>query len=145
MDNLFSKQTLAVYFAIWKQMKAGEDLDDDVVLIADSMKAHPEFDAFWPQGEAALNPQEVDGFVVNPLIHTGLHVEIEKQLINQQTEGLSLALDALLAKGLERHEAIHQIAGIWADIYFRAIRQGAPFDDWAYAEALRALVRVTEI
>jgi len=132
---------LVIYLQIWKQMKAGAELEDDAALISDAMKAHPEFDPFWPEGEAALNPQEVEGFVVNPLIHTGLHVEIEKQLINQQTEGLPLALDALLKKGLKRHEAVHQVAGIWADLYFRAVRQGAPFDDWGYAEALKALVR----
>ena len=144
MDNLFSKQTLMAYLQIWEQVKAGVELGDTAGMIADAIKAHPEFDPFWPQGEAALNPQEIDGYVVNPLIHTGLHVEIDKQLFNQQPEEVESTLKVLLKKGTERHEAIHQIAGIWADIYFRSIRQGTPFDDWSYAEALKGLARVTQ-
>lgn len=143
MDNLFSKQTLLVYFQVWEQVKAGVELEGGAERIADAIKAHPEFDPFWPQGEAAINPQEIDGYVVNPLIHTGLHVEIDKQLFNQQPEEVEPTLKALLEKGIKRHEAIHQIAGIWADLYFRSIRQGAPFDDWSYAEALKGLARVT--
>jgi len=141
MDVLFSSEALAEYVAIWKQMKKGEALSDEAEEVVEALKDHSEFDPFWEQGNAALHPQEVNGFVVNPLIHTRLHVLIERQLSEENPEEVKEAYDALLKKGLPRHEAIHRIAGVWGDLYFRSIRGGAMMDDYGYTEALKALVQ----
>jgi len=141
MIDLFSKHATAMYSAVWDKMKKGEVLSGDTELIAETMIAHPEFDPFWSAGETAFQPQEINGFVVNPLVHTGLHVTIEKQLDSDDPVEVRVALHSLLGKGISRHEAIHQIAGIWGDLYFRSVRRGGPFEEWTY---LQELTRLTE-
>lgn len=139
MDALFSKEALGLYKKIIEKMKAGEALSDDAALIAEAIGQHPEFTPFWSQGEKAFQPQEIDGYIVNPLVHIGLHVATEKQLADETTPEVSDALAALLDEGLSRHEAIHKIAALWGDHYFRSVRRGSPMDQTAYQIELQAL------
>jgi hypothetical protein len=139
MIDLFSKHATAIYSAVWEKIKNKEELSGDAELIAETMIAHPEFDPFWCAGETAFQPQEINGFVVNPLVHTGLHVTIEKQLDSDDPVEVRMALKGLLEKGVSRHEAIHQIAAIWGDLYFRSVRRGGPFEDWTYTQGLERL------
>ncbi len=136
MIDLFSKHATAIYSSVWEKIKNKEELSGDAELIAETMIAHPEFDPFWAAGETAFQPQEINGFVVNPLVHTGLHVTIEKQLDSDDPVEVGEALKGLLKKGITRHEAIHQIAGVWGDLYFRSVRRGGPFEDWTYQQEL---------
>lgn len=140
MDSLFSKQAVTLYHQIWERIKRGEELMGDAELIAEEMKRHPEFDPYWTQGEIAFYPQEINGYVVNPLVHTGLHVAVEKQLYNDNPEEVAVAFKALLAKGMSRHDAVHQIAGLWGDLYFRSVRRGGPLEESVYIEELKAML-----
>jgi hypothetical protein len=140
MESLFSKQAASLYAQIWERMKKGEALFGDAEMIAEAMKGHPELDPYWPQGEAAFSPQEINGYVVNPLVHIGLHVAVEKQLMNQSPEEVEVVFKALLEKGMSRHEAIHQIAGLWGDLYFRSVRRGGPLEEGVYIEELKTLM-----
>jgi len=139
MDMLFSKEAIGLYARIWGQMEKGETLSGDTQLIAEAMQGHPEFNPYWLQGEAAFQPQEIDGYVVNPLVHVGLHVAVEKQIADETPPEATLAFSALLKSGLSRHDAIHKIAGLWGDHYFRSVRRGNPMDQMAYAVELMAL------
>ncbi|MBI3359464.1 MAG: DUF1841 family protein [Nitrospirae bacterium] len=139
MIDLFSKQATAIYGSVWEKIKKGEALSGDAEMIAETMIAHPEFDPFWLAGETAFQPQEINGFIVNPLVHIGLHVTIEQQLDADNPVEVRMALKGLLEKGITRHEAIHQIAGVWGDLYFRSVRRGGPFEDWTYLQELTRL------
>ena len=139
MDDLFSKQASSLYGAIWDAMKKGAPLTGDAEMISAAMTAHPEFDPFWGLGEVAFYPQEVNGCIVNPLVHVGLHVAIEKQLERGEPEEVRATLASLLESGVDRHEAIHKIAAIWGDLYFRSVRRGDPFEEWVYIQALSTL------
>ena len=138
--ELFSKQAVTIYNQIWDKVQKGEELMGDAELIADEMKRHPEFDPFWNQGEAAFQPQEINGYIVNPLVHTGLHVAVEKQLFNDDPEEVSVVFKALLEKGTPRHEVIHQIAGLWGNLYFKSVRRGGPLEESVYIEELKAML-----
>jgi len=140
MDALFSKEAIGRYARIWGQIQKGETLTGDAQLIAEAMQGHPEFNPYWLCGEAAFQPQEIEGYVVNPLVHIGLHVAVEKQLADESPPEINLVLSALLKSGLSRHDAIHKIAGLWGDHYFRSVRRGSPIDPMAYAIELAALV-----
>lgn len=140
MDYLFSKEALSMYFRVWERARKGEELSGDAEMIADVMQLHPEFDRFWPEGEAAFQPQEIGDHIVNPLVHTGLHVAVEKQIFHQNPEEVEEVFKALLATGLPRHEAIHRIAGLWGQLYFMSVRRGGPLEEGTYVEELKALM-----
>ncbi len=139
MDVLFSKQAPDMYRAIWRKMQQGEGDSGDAQMIADAMRLHPEFDPFWTRGETCFHPQEINGYVVNPLVHIGLHVVVEKQLLEQMPEEVGHCLQALINSGLSRHDAVHQIAGLWGDLYFRSIRRGSQMNEWEYTDGLIAI------
>jgi len=141
MDNIFSQQALADYILIWKEMKEGLPCDGNAEDVVAVLKEHPEFDPFWEQGEAALHPQEVGDFVVSPLIHARLHVVIENQLLDQDPDEIVIAFNLLIEQDVTRHKAIHRIASIWGDVYFRSIREATPFSDWSYINGLESLIR----
>ncbi len=141
MDVLFSKEALGLYKQIIEKMKTGATLSGDAALIADAIGQHPEFTPFWSQGEQAFQPQEIDGYIVNPLVHVGLHVATEKQLADETTLEVGDTLSALLEEGMPRHEAIHKIAALWGDHYFRSVRRGGPMDQMAYLIELQALAK----
>lgn len=144
MNDLFSKQATALYGTIWEKMKKGEPLSGDAELISEVMKEHPEFDPFWGAGETAFQPQEIDGFIVNPLVHTGLHVMVEKQIASDDPMEVGITLRQLLERGVTRPEAIHQIAGIWGNLYFRSVRRGGSFEEWVYLQELEGLLAPKE-
>jgi len=139
MSELFSKEAVFLYKSVWEKMKTGETQEGDAGLIAETMKAHPEFEPFWGMGEAAFQPQEVNGYIVNPLVHIGLHVIVEKQISSDEPMEVSVAIRQLLSQGIPRHEAIHHVAGIWGNLYFRSVRRGDPMEEWVYLQELMAL------
>ncbi len=139
MDTLFTIQTLRNYALIWQQMSDDTELFDDEALVAEAMRQHPEFDPFWLAGDTAIHPQEVGNFVVNPLIHTGLHFIVEKQILEKNPIEAATTLDALLKNGISRHEAIHQMVGLWGELYFRSIRESSELYEWEYIELLNRL------
>ncbi len=140
METLFSKNAVGLYVQVWEERQAGKPLSGNAALISDAMGAHPEFDPYWTQGEAAFHPQEIDGYVVNPLIHIGLHAVIEGQLRDQDPLECIAALKALLQSGLPRHEAIHKLAALWGNLYFQSVRRGGALDEGAYVTELTGLI-----
>ncbi len=141
MDTLFTMKSLSQYAQVWQQIQEGLPLSEDEEIVAGVMKEHPEFDTFWLAGETALHPQEIDGFVVNPMIHAGLHVIGEKQVLELNPEETTTTLQALVNQGVTRHEAMHKIIGIWGDLYFKSIRGGASMYEWEYITLLNSLCR----
>ncbi len=139
MDTLFTTQTLKTYAQIYQQITEGKEIINDEEVVADTIRLHPEFDPFWPDGESAIHPQEIDDYVVNPLIHTGLHVIVEKQILDKNPEEVDSTLNTLLANGISRHDAMHQIIGLWGELYFRSVRQSSSLYEWEYIELLNRL------
>lgn len=114
-------------------------LDGEDALIAQAMDLHPELDPLWELGELSATPQEINGTVVNPFIHTALHVLIEKQLTDKSPPEIVDTLATLLQRGVDRHEAVHAIASVYADLYFTSFRRGQQFEEGTYAELLKQL------
>ena len=137
---LFDKDNQWRYTMIAKRRLTAEALfEGDDALIAESMNAHPELDALWEQAERSATPQEVNGTIVNPFIHTALHVTIEKQLRDQTPVEVSETLKTLTKRGMDRHEAVHRIAEIYAHLYFTTFRRGQSFEEISYIELLKQL------
>ncbi|MEW6684002.1 MAG: DUF1841 family protein [Nitrospirota bacterium] len=114
-------------------------LEGEEALIAQAMDLHPELDPLWELGELSATPQEINGTVVNPFIHTALHVLIEKQLTEKSPPEITDTLATLLRRGVDRHEAVHAIASVYADLYFTSFRRGQQFEEGTYAELLKQL------
>lgn len=137
---LFDRDNQWRFTTIAKKRRQTEPFDEEDELIVQAMDLHPEFDPLWELGEMSATPQEVNGTVVNPFIHTSLHVLVEKQLQSKSPPEIVDALNALLNRGIDRHEAVHAIASVYADLYFTTFRRGQQFEELTYVELLKQLV-----
>lgn len=136
---LFDRDNQWRFTTIAKQRRQAPSLEGEDALIAQAMDLHPELDPLWELGELSATPQEVNGTIVNPFIHTALHVLIEKQLAEQSPPEIVDTLAVLLRRSVDRHEAVHAIASVYADLYFTTFRRGQHFEEGTYVELLKQL------
>jgi hypothetical protein len=73
-----------------------------------------------------------------PRLHAAVHLVVESQLALDQPPQVRAALARLVAGGLARHEAVHAIGAVAAEVMLDAAR-GKPYDAAAYGRALDAL------
>ncbi len=130
--ELFDKNDQWRFTNIAELKKNRAVLEGEDALIAEMMNWHPEFDEIWPLGEFSSQPRNIKGQMVNPFIHTALHVIVEQQIIQELPPEISTSFKKLLSPGQDRHEASHQIGTIYARQYFDSFRQGQPFDEATY-------------
>jgi hypothetical protein len=136
---LFDRDNQWRFTTIAQKRRQTIALEGEDALIAQAMDLHPELDPLWELGELSATPQEVRGTIVNPFIHTALHVLIEKQLTEKSPPEIVDTLGALLQRGVDRHEAVHAIASIYAELYFTTFRRGQHFEETTYVELLKQL------
>jgi len=137
--NIFNNENKLRFTQIAEARKEGKSLEGENALIARVMDNHPEFDIFWPLGELAAHPQEVGDSVVNPFVHTALHLAVEKQAEALSPQETAAALYHLEKSGCTRHDALHQILAIYSEIYFYTFRRGEAFEETIYIEMLKEL------
>ncbi|MCH8208899.1 MAG: DUF1841 family protein [Nitrospinae bacterium] len=76
----FDKDTQTRILAVAQSRIEGQKVAEHDQRIVDILDLHPEFDEIWKTGELATYPQEIDGMVVNPFVHTVLHLIVDRQI-----------------------------------------------------------------
>ena len=140
--SAFDKENQHKFIRIAKQLKNGiPPGEGEEGMIADILSQHPEFEQVWELGEMSATPQEINGQIVNPFVHTALHLAMEKQIEKNDPMEVVEAINNLLKGGKERHEIIHQIGEVYANIYFANFRRGQMFEEVSYIEIVREMTR----
>ena len=136
----FDKETQTRILRVAGERVGGGDIAEVDQRIAQGMDMHPEFDATWEMGDMALYPQEIDGKVINPFVHTVWHVMVDKQIQDESPEFVAQAYNRLVDQGLDAHEALHAIIGVYADLYYGNFRKGDSFSNLDYEANLERLL-----
>lgn len=97
---------------------------------------HPEYhralaDPFWDG--------EIDG--VSPRLHLTMHEVIANQLWADEPPETWQAARRLSARGVDRHDVLHELMGVMASHMYPTLTRQEPFDDQAYRRALNSLGR----
>ncbi len=116
-----------------QQGRSIEELD---ARIAHVMDLHPEFEEVWTLGEMAAYPQEINGQIVSPFVHTILHTIVDSQIRTGQPEFVVETFNRLREQKMEEHEVLHAIIAVYADLHFSSFRQGKQFDQLDYESRL---------
>ena len=132
----FDKETQVRILRVASDRHQGRDIEELDSRIAHVMDLHPEFEEIWTMGEMAAYPQEINGQVVSPFVHTVLHTIVDSQIRTEQPEFVIQAFNKLLEQGMEEHEVLHAIIAVYADLHFSSFRQGKPFDQLDYESRL---------
>ena len=132
----FDKETQTRILRVASDRQQGRDLEELDARISHVMDLHPEFEEIWTMGEMAAYPQEINGEIVSPFVHTVLHTIVDSQLRTEQPEFVLQTFKRLRDQGMEEHDTLHAIIIVYADIHFASFRQGKPFDQLDYESRL---------
>ena len=132
----FDKETQVRILRVASDRHHGKDIEELDARIAHVMDLHPEFEEIWTMGEMAAYPQEINGQVVSPFVHTVLHTIVDSQIRTEQPEFVIKAFNKLREQGMEEHEVLHAIIAVDADLHFASFLQGKPFDQLDYESRL---------
>ncbi|MDE0847840.1 MAG: DUF1841 family protein [Nitrospinaceae bacterium] len=132
----FDKETQVRILRVASDRHHGRNIEELDSRIAHVMDLHPEFEEIWTMGEMAAYPQEINGQIVSPFVHTVLHTIVDSQIRTEQPEFVIKAFNKLREQGMEEHEVLHAIIAVYADLHFSSFRQGKPFDQLDYESRL---------
>ncbi len=132
----FDKETQVRILRVASDRHQGKDIEELDARIAHVMDLHPEFEEIWTMGEMAAYPQEINGQIVSPFVHTVLHTIVDSQIRTEQPEFVVKTFNKLREQGMEEHEVLHAIIAVYADLHFSSFRQGKPFDQLDYESRL---------
>ena len=132
----FDKETQVRILRVASDRHHGRDIEELDSRIAHVMDLHPEFEEIWTMGEMAAYPQEINGQIVSPFVHTVLHTIVDSQIRTEQPEFVIKAFNKLREQGMEEHKVLHAIIAVYADLHFSSFRQGKPFDQLDYESRL---------
>lgn len=135
----FDKETQVRILQVAAGREEGKTFEELDERIAHIMDLHPEFDEIWKQGELATYPQEINGQIVSPFVHTVLHVTVDRQISLEHPEMVPRTLQRLIDQGMEEHQALHAIIAVYAELHFSTFRQGGQFDTLDYESQLQYL------
>lgn len=132
----FDKETQVRILRVASDRQQGRGIEELDERIAHVMDLHPEFEEVWSMGEMAAYPQEINGQIVSPFVHTVLHTIVDSQIRTEQPECVVTAFNKLQEQGMDEHEILHAIIASYADLHFASFRQGKPFDQLDYESRL---------
>jgi hypothetical protein len=139
MDFL-TVQNRARFLEIWRKTSQSEPLDEEEALFGRIMREHPEFRPLFELGEPAFEIDFAGKKEVNPFLHTSLHAVVEQQISSRVPAEVERAFLSIRERGDERHEAIHRIGAILAEVLFEAVQKNRPLDEAAYLHRLKVLI-----
>ena len=132
----FDKESQTRILRVASDRHQGLDIEELDERIAYVMDLHPEFDEIWKMGEMAAYPQEINGQIVSPFVHTTLHTIVDGQIRTGQPEFVVETFNRLREQEMEEHEALHAIIAVYADLDFSSLRPGNQFDQLDYESRL---------
>lgn len=134
-------QSRQFFFQVWEKMARGEALSPLEALIAEVIRAHPEYHVVLGQGERALE-RDFGGGQANPFLHMGLHVALIEQLQTDRPAGITALYRQLVSEaGHDVHGLEHRIMEQLGAVLWAASQRGAMPDEQDYLARLRALRR----
>tara|TARA_B100000586_G_scaffold227697_1_gene175721 strand:+ start:220 stop:648 length:429 start_codon:yes stop_codon:yes gene_type:complete len=131
-----SQQRILRVAADKNEGRPAEEIDGRIAKV---LELHPEFDPIWEEGEMASMPRKVNGMIVNPFVHTVLHVTIDRQIQMEDPEYVAVAYERLVGQGMDSHTALHAIIAIYANLHFAKTRRDMQFDSLAYETQINGL------
>ncbi len=119
---------------IWSSRDDRSALDPPARRLLSILELHPEFRVFWEGAEPT--PED------NPFIHVMYHDLLEQQLEAGSPPEAREALARLIEeRGLERHEALHELLRVLVLEMYRMASTKGRFDQEAYRARLEKLGR----
>lgn len=137
-------RALSVLFA-----KYGEQVKEDEDFIRFTTEVKADGNRFvvavtYPAPEFfEVEEEDFEGEQMNEELHKMMHQVIGNQLAHENPPEAAQAFERLLKTGADRHDCIHAIGRVFAELMFTGPLQAKPFDMEEYRQRLQKLKKVT--
>ncbi|MBN1220163.1 MAG: DUF1841 family protein [Anaerolineae bacterium] len=127
--------------SVWELSGLDEaSLSEEDQILAEIMRLHPEYYDLWERLDEVTDEElERDG--TNPILHVMFHQIVENQIAANDPPETAETLARLVQQGKDRHEAVHEIAGVVVNDVYEIMKSNRPFDEQRYIRRLRHLVK----
>lgn len=130
------------YCTVWDKARAGQPLEPLERIIAEVIRAHPEYQSVLTDAEATLGREYAPELgETNPFLHMGMHIAIQEQLGSNRPSGILDLYPQLCRRMGDSHIAEHQMMECLGETLWEAQRQNTEPDEQAYLKRLQRLVR----
>lgn len=131
-----------VFWDAWQKALADLPLNALEVRIARVIQMHPEYHSMFEDMDAFLDRDFQIDEGVNPYLHLSLHLALEEQAATKQPPEMARALEHLISvKKMDRHEALHLILEVLAELVYEAQRAGREPDVMLYMQRLKGFMQ----
>lgn len=125
---------------IWKRWHRDPDsLEGEERQLAEQMAEHQKYHDVWENidnlSDHAFDPAKEE----NPFLHVSLHVTLERQLQSDEPPEAGRALERLIARGDDPHEARHAILRVLVQEMWHIMTHSEEFNQQRYCEELDKL------
>ena len=129
-----------VFIESWRKFRAGETMQPLEQLIAQAIKAHPEYHALFDDPQAAQDQDYTPEMgQSNPFLHLGLHIAVQEQIAADRPTGIRELYQKLAARSGDAHDTDHRIAECMAEALWSAQRNNTAPDENVYLECVKKL------
>ena len=134
-------QMRRVFVQAWRKHRDQAPLEPLERLVAEVVRAHPEYHRLLEAGEAALDRDFLpEGGETNPFLHMGMHIGLQEQLGTDRPAGIRDLHRQLALRLGDAHAAEHQMMECLGLALWEAQRSGRMPDDQAYLTCVRRLL-----
>lgn len=128
------------YCTVWDKANTGQPLEPLERIIAEAIRAHPEYQSVLTDAETALSREYTPELgETNPFLHLGMHIAIHEQLGANRPAGILDVYQRLCQRAGDAHAAEHLMLECLGETLWEAQRAGREPDERAYLERLRRL------
>ena len=131
-----------IFWDAWQKAQADLPLNALEVRITRVITMHPEYHHLFNDMDTFLDKDVQIDDGVNPYLHLSLHLALEEQLATKQPPEVAKVMEHyMLNLKRERHDTLHVLLEILAEIMHQAQRYGQEPDAMAYTNKLRTLLQ----
>lgn len=128
------------YRAVWSKASAGQPLEPLEQLIAEVIRAHPEYQSLLRDVESVLSRDYFPEMgETNPFLHMGMHIALREQVGGNHPKGIRAIYQQLCRRASDAHAAEHLMMECLAETLWEAQRAGGQPDEGAFLKRLRRL------
>jgi hypothetical protein len=108
------------------------------IIASQWLAEHPEYHAQLADADLALSQMgDAEATQANPFLHLSMHLSITEQCSIDQPRGIRQAVELLVARCGDLHEAHHAVMECLGTMLWESQRSGLPPDGAAYVAAVQ--------
>lgn len=108
--------------------------------IAEVLDQHPYYHVLFQNDQSLAHDFLTAQGEENPFLHMSLHLALQDQISTNRPQGITQVYQGLVAKGIDTHEAAHQMLEILAEFMWQSLKHQHTNNEQAYLDKLKQLL-----